>query len=445
MLSRSQHLDKKVNSETMSSSLLDKARTSASGIMINLSQSFHSQRANGNNGDEEQGDVQSLDTNTTADSNEQLQRKSSKHRNPPILKRLSSRQMSIRQQLSRQHSSNSRGHSRSQSFASTNGLNNNNSKNASTEEYQLQEDEILSTQSLEEAHFKQRYAPFSSSFCLVQCGVLAAMMWQCGVAPMNINPMVGPYPDALNYWGAKNAVLIIEDDEWWRLFTPIFLHAGLFHLGGNVLVQADSGNRWEKEWGSIIWIIIYIGSAFGSSILSVCAMPDQISVGSSGAVMGLFGGKLAEIFLLCCEKSKTVEEYAGEQSRKDQACAVIGGIVVVMAMSFIPYVDWSAHLGGLVAGFGIGLVCFSFKIRMWIFMLVWLIVGVGTTIALYSGALAYMYNEVEVKDDLRDVCGYYKQFFEDYECRCMLDEAIQWGSWGNNVNDGAEAGGEKFL
>lgn len=257
--------------------------------------------------------------------------------------------------------------------------------------------------------------------------------------------MVGPYPDALNYWGAKNAVLIIEDDEWWRLFTPIFLHAGLFHLGGNVLVQADSGNRWEKEWGSIIWLLIYIGSAFGSSILSVCAMPHQISVGSSGAVMGLFGGKLAEIFLLCCEKSKTVEEYAGEQSRKDQACAVIGGIVVVMAMSFIPYVDWSAHLGGLVAGFVIGLVCFSFKIRMWMFMLVWLIVGVGTTTALYSGALAYMYNEVEVKDDLRDVCGYYKQFFEDYECRCMLDEAIQWGSWGNNVNDGAEGGGEKFL
>lgn len=168
----------------MSSSLLDKARTSANGIMNNLSQSFHSQRADGNNRDEEQGDVQSLDTNTTADSNEQLQRKSSKHRNPPILKRLSSRQMSLRRQLSRQQSSDSRGHSRSQSFASINGLNNNNSNNASTEEYQLQEDEILSTQSLEEAHFKQRYAPLSSSFCLVQCGVLAAMMWQCGVAPM---------------------------------------------------------------------------------------------------------------------------------------------------------------------------------------------------------------------------------------------------------------------
>ena len=85
-------------------------------------------------------------------------------------------------------------------------------------------------------------------------------------------------------------------------------------------------------------------------------------------------------------------------------------------------------------------MCFSFKIRMWVFMLVWLIVGVGSTIALFSGALAYMYNEVETKDELRDVCGYYKQFFEDYECTCMLDEAIQFGSWGNNGGDGGGNG-----
>ena len=74
-----------------------------------------------------------------------------------------------------------------------------------------------------------------------------------------------------------------------------------------------------------------------------------------------------------------------------------------MAMSFIPYVDWAAHLGGLAAGFVIGLVCFSFKIRNWFFILVWFIVGVGTALTLFSCALAYMYNMVEANDDLRDV------------------------------------------
>ena len=272
-----------------------------------------------------------------------------------------------------------------------------------TEDYQLDpwdEDNVDAFPA--ELHYKQSYAPLSSLFCFVQTIVLAVMMMQCGIAPMNINPMIGPYPDALNYWGAKNSVLIIEDGEWWRLVTPIFLHAGLIHLMGNVMVQLESGNRWEKEWGTPIWIIVYIGSAFGSSILSAIAMPDQISVGSSGAVMGLFGAKFAEIFLLCCERSETRVEKADERSRKEQACEVIGGIILVMAMSFIPYVDWAAHVGGLAAGFVIGLVCFSFKIRNWFFILIWFVIGVGTTLALFSVALAYMYNMVEANDDLRD-------------------------------------------
>jgi hypothetical protein len=32
--------------------------------------------------------------------------------------------------------------------------------------------------------------------------------------------------------------------------------------------------------------------------------------------------------------------------------------------------------------------------------------------------MVYMYTEVETKEELRDVCGYYQQFFEDYECNC---------------------------
>lgn len=327
---------------------------------------------------------------------------------PQILKRLSSRQMARRQ--------------------------------STIEDYHLDPwDEDNLDAFPPELHHKQSCAPLSTLFCLAQTVIMAAMMIQCGVAPMNINPMIGPYPDALNYWGAKNSVLIIDDGEFWRLITPIFLHAGLIHLLGNVMVQIESGNRWEKEWGSIIWIIIYIGSAVGSSILSAIVMPDQISVGSSGAVMGLFGGKFAEIILLCCERSETRVEKADERSRKEQACEVVGGIILVMAMSFIPYVDWAAHLGGLIAGFVIGLVCFSFKIRNWCFILIWFVIGVGSTVALFAGALVFMYTGVEANEDLRDVCGYYKQYFQDYECQCMLEQAVQFGSW--QIGGGANNGG----
>ena len=112
-------------------------------------------------------------------------------------------------------------------------------------------------------------------------------------------------------------------------------------------------------------------------------------------------------------------------------------------MSFIPYVDWAAHLGGMIAGFVLGLVCFSFKIRSRAFMILWFVVGVGSVIALYSGLIAYMYTDVETNDELRDVCGYYKQYFDDYECNCMLDEAIEFGSWSFGGNGNGEGGNDK--
>jgi len=48
-----------------------------------------------------------------------------------------------------------------------------------------------------------------------------------------------------------------------------------------------------------------------------------------------------------------------------------------------------------------------------------------------------MYGEgnVQVVEELRGVCGYYKQMFEDYKCRCMKDETMQ-----NNGGDGDHDG-----
>jgi membrane associated rhomboid family serine protease len=278
----------------------------------------------------------------------------------------------------------------------------------------------------EEAHYIQHYAPFSTLFVVAQCIILTLMMIKCGVAPLQINPMIGPGPDVLDYWGAKNAYKILENGETYRLFTPVFLHAGIIHLLGNVMVQIDAGNTWEKEWGSLIWLLVYIGSTLGSSIFSCCFMPDNISVGSSGAVMGLFGAKFAEIALLCCEKGKTRQERWANTMRNRQACQVIGGIILVMAMSFIPFVDWAAHVGGVIAGFVFGIVCFSFQlgrrdsIVSWVFVALWFIVGLGGVIAYYVMMLVYMYTEVEANPDLKDVCAYYQQFFENYECTCQI-------------------------
>jgi len=184
---------------------------------------------------------------------------------------------------------------------------------------------------------RQSYGYGSILFSLVQIIVLVVMMMQCGVAPININYMIGPYPDALSDWGGKNAINILEDGEWWRLLTPILLHAGVIHLLCNIAVQLETGAFFEREWGSRNWIIIYLTSAVGSTVLSVIFMPDAVSVGSSGAVMGLFGGKLAEVLCRYCETDKTEQGRIGHQVRREQCGGVMCSVTVVLLFSFVPF------------------------------------------------------------------------------------------------------------
>ena len=84
-------------------------------------------------------------------------------------------------------------------------------------------------------------------------------------------------------------------------------------------------------------------------------------------------------------------------------------------------VDWAAHLGGLIAGFTSAFLCFAPTIKTKFWAVFWFIIGVAMNVGMYTGLLIYMYTKVDPMDDLDDICGYYQQFFEGYECVCQKD------------------------
>ena len=47
-----------------------------------------------------------------------------------------------------------------------------------------------------------------------------------GVEDMGVNPMLGPTSKALLKMGAKNADLIFDCKDWWRIITCNWMHAG---------------------------------------------------------------------------------------------------------------------------------------------------------------------------------------------------------------------------
>ncbi|MBO5373517.1 MAG: rhomboid family intramembrane serine protease [Lachnospiraceae bacterium] len=97
--------------------------------------------------------------------------------------------------------------------------------------------------------------------------------------------------------GAAYSPFIIEDHEWWRLFTCTFLHFGAEHLMNNVLMLVVLGMRLEHAIGKLGFSILYLSSGLSGSLLSLWAEVkfDDLGVtaGASGSVFGIVGGLVA--------------------------------------------------------------------------------------------------------------------------------------------------------
>lgn len=201
----------------------------------------------------------------------------------------------------------------------------------------------------------------------------------------------------------------------------------------------------EKEWGSYRWLIVYLTSAVGSNVLSVIFLPQAVSVGSSGAVMGLFGGKLAEVVVhkLVDQHPSSTRDAVAQSVRKEQYESVTTSVIVILLFSVVPFVDWAAHFGGLISGFLIGIAVFGLdlKTHRCIKILVsWC--GLVATVYVFFKTMQYMYQNTQDIPELRDVCGYYKKNFASYECNCMRSEMNQYQNSANNDdgNGGYEGG-----
>jgi membrane associated rhomboid family serine protease len=61
-----------------------------------------------------------------------------------------------------------------------------------------------------------------------------------GIAPVSIVGWVGPWPDMLDLFQAKNSALIIYKFHFHRLITPALLHISLVHIAANMYLQVSA-------------------------------------------------------------------------------------------------------------------------------------------------------------------------------------------------------------
>uniref|UniRef100_H2YKT3 Rhomboid-related protein 2 n=1 Tax=Ciona savignyi TaxID=51511 RepID=H2YKT3_CIOSA len=148
-------------------------------------------------------------------------------------------------------------------------------------------------------------------------------------------------------------------EEVWRFVSYMFLHAGIEHILGNVVLQLMFGVPLEMVHKSLRVGIVYMSGVLAGSLASSIFDPFVYLVGASGGVYALLGGYLSNV----------VANWSRMAFNGLHLVLVL--VIVIVDLSFSIYrrvvvvpggpppVSLVAHLAGGLAGITIGYVVFS--------------------------------------------------------------------------------------
>ena len=154
-----------------------------------------------------------------------------------------------------------------------------------------------------------------------------------------------PENQSLLEWGANFRPLTLAG-QWWRLFSAIFLHIGIFHLLLNMYALLYIGFLLEPYLGKTRFLAAYLISGIAASVTSLWCHDLTISAGASGAIFGMYGVFLALLTTNLLDKSVKKALLA--------SIAVFVGYNILYGLNPDSGVDNAAHIGGLISGLIIG-------------------------------------------------------------------------------------------
>jgi membrane associated rhomboid family serine protease len=87
--------------------------------------------------------------------------------------------------------------------------------------------------------------------------------------------------------GAQNLL-----PSWETIFTGMFMHASILHIGGNMIFLWIFGNNVEEAMGPVKYLIFYILGGLAAFALQLAVGPGSTAptLGASGAIAAVLGG-----------------------------------------------------------------------------------------------------------------------------------------------------------
>uniref|UniRef100_A0A1I7SXR6 Rhomboid domain-containing protein n=1 Tax=Caenorhabditis tropicalis TaxID=1561998 RepID=A0A1I7SXR6_9PELO len=139
-------------------------------------------------------------------------------------------------------------------------------------------------------------------------------------------------------------------NQFYRLFTSLFVHAGLFHLILTIAFQGYFMRDLEFLIGSKRMAILYFCSGIGGNLAAAIFVPYNPAVGPSSAQCGI----LAAVVVDCYHHRVLIEDLSVALRQH------LLVLIVVLIIGLIPWVDNWAHLFGSIFGLLTAIVIFPY-------------------------------------------------------------------------------------
>jgi rhomboid protease GluP len=192
-------------------------------------------------------------------------------------------------------------------------------------------------------------------------GFAPLVMWACGalylatlvvgrhhIQTTGLLSLLSPGVETLFLFGSSGAFPVFRANRWWTVLSAPWLHAGLLHIGFNMMAVRDLVPPLSHLYGGPRTVIIYVTAGVAGALLSSLGghylpfLPYFLrgagfTVGASGAVFGLIG---AFFHYGWRGGSQVIREHAVRWT--------LGGLAFGLA---VPGIDNVNHLGGLLGGY----------------------------------------------------------------------------------------------
>lgn len=186
---------------------------------------------------------------------------------------------------------------------------------------------------------------------LVAVNVIVFIITECSGSSLDSDHMMR--------MGAMYEPAFWDDQQYYRIFTCMFLHFGGEHLINNMISLFVLGYALEHGMGKGLFTAVYFVSGIVSGMASLwyhtSTGQEVVSCGASGAIYGLMGALL--VFLVAYRRQHLREEAPR--------------FLLYLALSFLagfqdPGIDGAAHLGGFIGGFLLCIIVCVIKRFFWI-------------------------------------------------------------------------------